>query len=222
MRIAALVAVFFFGSLRLYSQQRHSETNPGTPCGDRSKGVSDSYYDAFVRDIAPPNWAKSLIRISVGGERKLDLWTNGEKFILWTNVNPKSIGDFLNGLDQSCQLPPNPGEAVELMKIRWESKEISREQFAELHRTFIGALVQYTSHIQERYGGLIREHQTTIHLDAEGYSIVYDNSHEHIDLVAWNENDDHQLNPLITWVRELQKLAQDSFHRSFSYRPFGN
>lgn len=213
--------MFVFSGPRLHAQHQHSATNPGSPCGDRSKGVPDFYYNAVLGELTPPGWGKSLIRINVGAETKLDLWTNGEKFLLWTNVNPKSIGDFLNGLDQSCQLPPDPAEAVALMKIQWESKEISSEQFADLHSSFTDALVQYASKVQKRYGSLIGKHLSTIHLDAEGYSIVYDNSHEHVALFAWNENDDYPLNPLIVWVHELQKLAEQSFHRSFAYRPFG-
>ena len=51
----------------------------------------------------------------------------------------------------------------------------------------------------------------TMHLDTLRYPIVYDNQHEHIELDVWNSADD----PMVKWVRQLKKLAEDKFSRSF-------
>lgn len=219
MRAVVTMALFLLAVAPLPAQQRRqSVTNPGALCGEKSKGVSDFYYEAALKDITPPDWARSLIRISVGGEIKLDLWTNGDKFVLWTNTSAKNVGDFLNGLDESCHLPPDPADAVALMKVKWESKQLSPDQFAQLHRDFTTALSQYVAKMQNRYTSMIETHTSVTHLDAEGYSIVYDNSHEHVELFAWNENDDHPPNPMITWTHQLLRLAEDSFHRPFGPR----
>jgi len=220
LRLVVSTAIIIFAGTGLQAQEQKSQTNPGSACAEQSKGVPDFYYDAALKDITPPNWVKSLVRISVGGEIKLDLWTDGQKFLLWTNTNPQTVGDFLNGLDQSCSLPSDPSEAVTLMKVHWESTEISPEEFANLHRTFTSALMKYTSMMQSRYSSAIENRLSSVHLDAEGYPILYDNSHERVELFAWNESNQRPLNPLINWVHRLQRLAEDRFHRSFSYRPF--
>jgi hypothetical protein len=57
--------------------------------------------------------------------------------------------------------------------------------------------------------------QLIIYVDALRHPIVYDNGDgEHIELEVWDvaENDTA---PLLAWVRELQKLGADSFHRQF-------
>lgn len=219
MRTLAIIVLALCPALLLGGQrQRQPKANPSSPCGKQSKGVSDFYYEAVLERIEPPSWGRPLIKIVVGGEIKLGLWTDGEKFELLTNMPPtprKNVGDFLNDLDDSCRLPPNPADAVALMNLKWESKELSADQFAQLHRDFIRALAQYVAKMQDRYSSMISTRLYVIHLDSEGYSVVYDNSHEHVDIEAWNENEDHPVSPMIDWVHELQKLAEDSFHRPF-------
>jgi hypothetical protein len=101
------------------------------------------------------------------------------------------------------------------MNLKWESKELSADQFAQLHRDFTSALAQCVAKMQDRYSSIKSTRLYVVHLDSEGYSIVYNNSHEHVDLEAWSENEDHPVSPMIDWVHELQKLAEDSFHRPF-------
>lgn len=219
MRILAIIVLGLCPGLVLGGQrQAQSKANPGSPCGKQSKGVSDFYYQAVLERIEPPSWGRPLIKIVVGGEIKLGLWTDGEKFELLTNMPPtprKSVGEFLGDLDDSCRLPPDPADAVALMNLKWESKELSADQFAQLRRDFTSALAQYAAKMQDRYGSMISTRSYVIHLDSEGYLIVYDNSHDHLNLEAWNENEDHPVSPMIDWVHKLQELAQDSFHQPF-------
>ena len=134
-----------------------------------------------------------MIRIMVGGEIKLGLWTDGQKFKLWTNkldIAQKSINQFLLDLDQDCHLPPEPQDAFALLKITWESKDLSAAQFAQLHRGFTEALSKYAANMQGRYADMIATRTSIVSLDADAYSTIYDNSHEHVQIDATNQNSD--------------------------------
>jgi hypothetical protein len=162
-----------------------------------------------------------LIRIMVGGEIKLALWTDGEKFMLSTDtfdLPQKSIGKFLLALDRSCNLPSEPRDAAALIKFHWEHKELSAAQFAQMHQEFSAALVQYVTQIQSRYAPLVASRASGSYLDAVQYSIVYDNNSEHIEIGAWDVPENHVLNPMAAWVHWLHKFAEDSFYRSFAPR----
>ncbi len=194
--------------------QAQSRSNPAAPWGDRSHGLPDFYYGGVVSLIQPPEWRHGLIRIMVGGEIKLGLWTDGQKFKLWTNkldIAQKSINQFLLDLDQDCHLPPEPQDAFALLKITWESKDLSAAQFAQLHRGFTEALSKYAANMQGRYADMIATRTSIVSLDADAYSTIYDNSHEHVQIDATNQNSDPD--PIVDWARRLQKLAEESFHR---------
>lgn len=215
--VTALVLTLSVG-MSVHSQQKQVSTNPGSKCGEQSKGLPDFYYEAVLSNIRPPDWKASLIRIVIGGNTELALWTNGEKFKLWTDTldNTKtSIEEFLLHLDRSCRLPADPADAASLIKVKWQSRDLSGDQFAQLHRDFTSALSQYSAKMQERYRPMIATRTSVINLDNEGYSVVYDSSYEHVELLAWNRNEDHPLNPMVSWVHELQKLAESVFHRPF-------
>jgi hypothetical protein len=196
--------------------QEATRTNPGTVCGDRSNGLPDFYYESVIARIEPPDWKKSLIRISVEKERKLALWSDGKNFKLWAGtpeITQKSIGDFLLDLDQSCRLPADPAAAAAFIKIKWESSDLSAPQFEQIHRDFTEALSHYVARIQNRYGGIIATRLFVVHLDSEGYSIVYDNSYEHLQLEVWNMNDEPN-NPMLDWVHGFKRLAEEKFKRA--------
>jgi len=224
MRILITVALVFCAVASLQVQQKKAQpqprTNPALPCGERSPGLPDFYYEAVLARIKEPGWQDSLIRIVVGAGMGLVLRTDGEKFELWTDtpeIPQNDIAEFLLNLDQSCRLPADPADAVALLKVKWERKEISSAQFAQLHNSFTQALSEYVSKIQGRYGSLIATRLSASYVDAGQYSIVYDNAYEHIESKAWDVPEHGIVNPMVKWVYELHKLAEDSFHR-----PFGN
>jgi len=214
LRILTVAALLLFvtGPLPVQEQAR---TNPGTVCGDRSNGLPDFYYEAVIARIEPPDWKKSLIRITVGQEKKLALSSDGKNLKLWTEtpeITQKSIGDFLLDLDQSCRLPADPAAAAAFIKVKWESSDLSSPQFGQIHRDFTEALSHYVAKIQNRYDSIIATRLFVVHLDSEGYSIVYDNSYEHLELEGWNMNDE-PINPMLSWVHQLRKLAEEKFKR---------
>ena len=126
MRIFVAVALILCGlvvtPLLLDAQVSRAQprSSPAAPCGDQSRGLPDSYYDAVISLVKPPEAQHHLIQIMAGGEIKLVLWTDGQKFKLWTNklVTPqKNIGQFLLDLDQECRLPPDPAFARSALSI---------------------------------------------------------------------------------------------------------
>ena len=58
--------------------------------------------------------------------------------------------EFLADLAESCRLPADPADAVRLLNIRWESKQLQREQFESLHWDFMTALTEYVTTVRER------------------------------------------------------------------------
>src|SRR5271167_469605 len=165
----------------LYAQDNRPRTNPGKVCGDQSKGLPDFYDEAVLARITPPNWETSLIRIMiVSGERKLALSTNGENFKLWTetpDIPQKTIIDFLFGLDQKCVLPADPTEAVALLRIKWQSADLSAAQFGKIHADFVNALSQFVSSAGGRYDETMKSKLGVIYLHTVLYRVSYDNDY---------------------------------------------
>jgi hypothetical protein len=213
-------AIVLVSAASLQAQQPRVQSKPGVVCSDKDRrmGRQDLYYFEVLRQIEPPDWKDSLISITVGGEKKLVLWTDGKKFSLLTDTpetTRKNIYDFFLDLDHSCRLPSDPAKAVGLIKIKWESKDLSSAQFADLHRTFTNALLQYVSNIQDRYTSMIETQLSPLYLDAVRYTVVYDNHYAHSEVDAWDVPENGKPNPMVNWVHELKKLGEDSFHRSF-------
>lgn len=208
--VVAFLFLVMVGVALQARQQGNVRTNPGLPCGDQSSGLPDFYEETFLRRIEPPRWRNSVVRIAVGAGIKLDLWTDGQQFKLWTDtLTPRNIDSFLLNLDQSCRLPADPADAVALVKVKWESVDLSPTQFAQIHRGFTNALAEYASRAQLRYGTTM----TVIHLDASSFPIVYDNSHEHVEVQVWDDPKEDK--PLLAWIEQLERLAKESFHRPF-------
>jgi hypothetical protein len=219
MRILVFLACFFFGLGVLEAQQAPSKphsSNPRIPCGDELKGLPYSYYTAVLETIKPPHWEKALNRITVGSEKKIVLLTNGEKFLLWAETPdiPKqynNIDDFLMHLAVECRLPADPENAAGLIKINWESKELTEAEYTRLHREFTDAVAKYVSQIQRRYPEMLATRTWVQYCDTSRYTIVYDNWFEHIAVEAWNV----PAVDLVKWVYQIHKLAEDSVHKSF-------
>jgi len=215
--VLALLILFFPASLQ--SQQVQQRANPAEPCHNQKKWtIPDDYYFAVLAAIKPPGLGRSLVRIVFGGEIKIVLWTDGEKFQLSTDtfdLPQKSIGKFLLDLDRSCQLPPDPEDAAALIKFNWENKQLSAAQFAQFHDGFATALAQYVAKIQVRYRPLMSRGMIGSYLDAVNYKIIYDNTYEHNEVNAWDVPENNALNPMAAWVHELQKFAAQTFHRPF-------
>jgi hypothetical protein len=211
--VAATLWVLSAAPLR--AQNTRPRTNPGPVCGDESKGLPVFYEDAVLARITPPNWERSLIRIMiVSGERKLALSTNGENFKLWTetpDIPEKTMHDLLRGLEQKCVLPPDPTEAVALLRIKWQSADLSAAQFAKIHADFVNALSQFVSSAGGRYDETMKSKLGILYLHTVVYRVTYDNDYEPIEITVWNDRDQHE--PMLAWIHQLQKLGEDSFHQ---------
>ncbi|MGB2677251.1 MAG: hypothetical protein WAN12_09230 [Candidatus Acidiferrum sp.] len=219
MRISVLAMLIFFPAALLRAQP-----SPEAKCTGGGLGLlTDAYYDAVVDRIEAPGKFDALITITTGRELKLVLRTDGEKFELLTNTfdNPNEhVHSVLDALAQSCRLPPDPKDAVALLKVKWETKELSSAQFAKMHGDFLVALSEYVSNTKERSKWMMETRLSGIYLDAWSFSIVYDNHTQHIQLVAWDvAEENNKLDPIANWGHELQKLAEESFHRPFLRKP---
>jgi hypothetical protein len=211
----ALVAAGVIAFMALFPkvvQDTGNRTNPGSTCGDRSPGLPDFYDQAVLKYIEPPNWKHSLVRIAVGGSVKLDLWTDGERFKLWTDtLVPENVTKFLLELDQSCRLPADPAEAAHLIKTSWQSADLTASEFMEIHHEFTTAASRYVGSAQGTYDSMMRQKATVIYLDSTSFPIVYDSGFQHIELEVWNDPKAEQ--PILEWVFKLKRLAEDRFHR---------
>jgi hypothetical protein len=200
-------------------QQKQARGNPVPTCRPQKLDLPYYYVEAVLEGIEPPNWRHSLIRIAVGTGVKVDLWTDGETFKLWTTtVRYRDVEKILANLDQSCRLPAEshyadkPDAAAALIKVKWESVDLTSAQFAQIHQEFTNALLQYVSGAQARYAPMIETKMGVIYLDSDGFRIVYDNDYEHVETYVWDDPNQEQNLPLLKWISGLQRLAEDSFH----------
>jgi hypothetical protein len=197
----------------VHSQHKQVPTNPGSPCGERSSGLPDDYYDAVLGHIEPPPWKHSLIKISVGTVTKVALLTDGYTFKLWTEtVTPQDIGEFLLKLDRSCRLPADPADAAALIKIKWESADLSAAEFAQLHQNLTNALSRYAASAQEKYSSMIATKLGVVYFETLLFRVVYDDDYQQINASVWNDPKQEQNRLMLEWIYALQKLAEDHFH----------
>jgi len=186
----------------------HTQAASAAKC---AAGKIDPYYFevAVLKAIQPPEWRHGLIRIAVGSETKVSLWSDGQKFELWTaNVRFTDVARLVENLRDACRLPANEWEVAALMHIKWEHVDLSAEQFRELHESLIRGLSDYVLAAQQRYP----PNTTVIYLDATIFTLVYDNGYEKIEADVPDDPEQHQ--QLRAWIHYLQTLAETKFHRS--------
>jgi hypothetical protein len=222
-RLLVAAAIFFLlAAVPASPQQKQaSPTTSGRKCGPRAQELPFYYEEAALENIEPPEWRHELIRISVGTGTKLDLWTDGKTFKLWTAaVRFRDVEKSLLDLNRACRLPTEPDEASALLKVKWEGADLPPGQFAKLHQDFTSALAQYSSKAQARYDDMMATTMRVIYLDTSNFRIVYDNSYEHIEADVWNDPENDK--PLLDWIKELQKLAAEVLHHSVGFSELGN
>ncbi|MGA7367060.1 MAG: hypothetical protein WA424_13795 [Candidatus Sulfotelmatobacter sp.] len=198
-----------------------SPPKPGISCEDESHALESGVYVYAVMDhIWPAAFPVSrgiTVAVQFRPEVKVFLHTDGKKFELWTGtagVPGDNVWDFLRDLADSCRLPPDPADAVKLLKIRWEAKELQRPQFEQLHKDLMGALADYVSTVRERSAYFMTTNYMSFPIDAGAYTIVYDNTWEHFRIEEVDLPINGQTKPMIKWVHEFQNLAEQTFHRS--------
>lgn len=211
--IRVMAAVFLCA---LISVTMTAQSAPEAKCDAKETGrVTDDYYEAVVNRIRPPAWDTELVTITMGRERKIVLRTDGNTFEVLTNTldtGDRSARSLLEGLVQSCGLPTDPAQAVDLLRAQWKTKKITSSQFAKLHRDFLLALSRYTTSIESRYRSLMKTRLRDFYVDATYYDIEYDNHSAHIRLRAWDvPGDDKRPNPMASWGHELQDFSRDTF-----------
>ncbi|MFZ0277105.1 MAG: hypothetical protein WA254_17140 [Candidatus Sulfotelmatobacter sp.] len=210
----------------LYSQRETQQSGhkAALNCEEQEHALESGVYVYAVMDhiwvpgSPPPVPVGNGITLAVQfwPEGKVFLHTKGTKFELWLgtpDVPGNNIWDFLEDAADSCKLPPDPAEAVKLLKVHWEVETLTREQFERLHGDFLAALTEYISTIRERSAYFMAKGLQGGGVDASGYRIVYDNSWEHVEIHELDLPIDGQPSPMIKWVREFQSAAEQTFHR---------
>jgi hypothetical protein len=168
------------------------------------------YQSAVSEHIVPPRWSASIISISlsVTGQPKLILTTDGTSFALLKAVPREDVRRFLGDLDAVCQLPANPFEAARLVPVSWERADLSRAEFDDLHSEFTQAMSAYLAEAQARYRSRLADRTLVLTLHAPEYSVVYDNRSEHIVASKIDDTEDRaKKDPLVQWGDSVLALA---------------
>jgi hypothetical protein len=193
----------------VHAQDAKEHTNPGFECGPY---LPDGYMKTLLTYIEPPKWRPGLVQISVGAGTKLDLWSDGNHFKLWTNtISPADIDQFFSDLDKSCKLPADPHEAFGLLTIKWESADLSAEQFSKIHRALTNAFSRYAFGAQAFYPRNV----LSVYLDYGSWHVEYETSYQHLEADIWSDPKFEANKPMLDWIHDLHKLAAEKFHRSF-------
>ena len=219
-KIRIVAAVTFLALSPALARAQHKtlpKTNPGLPCGSDGASVPYSYDQAVLDAIKPPveQGKRQLITIMVGREKPIVLQSDGEKFAIRTatpQITQKNIYAFLDDLNDSCRLPADPDDAIKLIPVKWESEDLTADEFGRLHSDFSKALLQYVSNIADKYRSIIASRMTLIFLDSTCYSIAYDNQNN-ADLKIEVCEGDKPPNPMVEWVHGLHVFAESKFHR---------
>ena len=214
-RILVAALLVLSSALPLRRQESHSQAAPSAGCVQEGQALGWRY-DEIVSLIWPPDWDQQAVTIAMGEPSKLILRTDGDKEFELLAGEPEQpdVYGFLLDLANSCRLPADPEAAADLVKMRWETRQISRAQFEKLHADFTAALAQYAARINATYGSIISTHLISAAVDAGRELIVYDNFSEHVEVYSWivegNKDD-----PILKWGRELNQSAADTFHRPY-------
>jgi hypothetical protein len=196
--------------------------NVRTSCDEQKHALESGVYaDCALKHVWPPALPLSAgvsIAVQLRPAIKLLLHTDGSKFELWVGtaqIPKNNVLGFLEDLANSCKLPTDPANAVKLLNIGWEVKEVQRARFDQLHDDFLAALTEYTSSVKERTSYFMDTRLARVAVDATRYTIFYDNSWQHFEIQEWDLPINGQVTPMVKWTRELEGIAEQSFHRSF-------
>jgi hypothetical protein len=212
MRCLALAIVILQGSMLTGQQIKHAN------CGNPKVGVlTYSYSESVWQQLIPhDHQARPVIEITLSFGRKSKLLLRAidrSNFELLRATLPQNIDKSLAELEDSCRLPPNSADAVDLIAVKWDTARLDPELFGRLHREFIAALAQQVMDAQNRYDSVL-EKGGIISFDSQGYSVVYDNGgYEHVEV----EGDDiarNRTEPIIKWVQSVAGLADEKFRKS--------
>jgi hypothetical protein len=224
MKIAAFVPISVFSLALAFSSHQQQRPGPRTlesVCDDQHKGLaSGAYVFAVIRQVWPPTIPRGggiSIAVVLRPAQKVILHTDGSKFQLWIgnlHVPEGSVWVFLGNLADSCSLPADPAEAVKLLQMGWESRELQKPEFDRLHTDFMKALSQYVESVQERSRYFMAAKRYGGGVDASRYLIVYDNSWQHLEIDEWNLPINGKTTSMINFVKLLKSDAEQRFGRT--------
>lgn len=213
-------AVLSLLAASVHARPRNSpQSNPGSnwKCGPHVDELSYGYELAVVNAIEPPVWKGGLIMISVGTAVSINLWSDGNVFKLWATTSAVRFRDVersLLQLNQACRLPMEPEDAARLLKVKWESSDLSPAEFAQLHSNFIKAPMDYEAIARDKYDDAMRTKEEEVRLGGEDIHVTYRNGYGQ-QITAEVLSDPEYNKPMLDWIHELQRVATGKFHRQF-------
>jgi hypothetical protein len=188
-------------------------------CREEKNALASGAYGYAVMDhmwpSAFPVGRGITVAVQFRPEAKVLLHTDGTKFTLWmgtAQVPGNNLWEFLGDLADSCRLPPDPADAVKLLNMKWDVVDLQKKQFEQLHGEFMTALTDYVSTIRERASYFMATTRMGGGVDASVYTIVYDNSWQHIKIDEWDLPINGQITAMMKWVREFRSVAEGDFH----------
>jgi hypothetical protein len=205
----AMAFVFVLSSL-LYGQE---EAKPRAVCtGKHDETLTYMYSLDVIQHLQPPGNSLILVSVSADSESKLVLRISQPPtaYELWRGVPEENLYNLLSRLQDSCLLPPNPYEAVKLVRVKWQRLVLTQDTFQTMYNDFSLALAQYSSGVATRpktiRGGRIV-------MDSSVYTVAYDSfGFERFEVRAFDDTEDpSKMNPIIKWARGLQKFSSDGF-----------
>ena len=186
-------------------------------CEDMSHAIeSGAYVYAAVKQIWPPSFGTAQgvsISVEVKPAIKVILHTADGKYELWMDSvgASKDVWQFLEDQANACRLPPDPSNAVKLLNVSWEHRDLSQAQFEKLHEHFLAALTAYIRSVSERSSYFMRTGFQGGGVDASTSQIVYDNSWQHLEITEWNLPIEGRTTPMNKWVQEFSLFADGTF-----------
>jgi hypothetical protein len=217
MKIKLLLAIIFLQGISVLGQQSGAT---GCTGGYHPRERLAYALDVWNRILLDEEGG-SFITITIGDnyQRKFVLRAKNHSHFEVRRFEPKeNIFKTLHQLEDTCQLPGDPAEALRMLDIQWETREIDASQFEKFHRGFTEALKAYVLDSQTRYRSVLDGDIGSM-LDGDGWDVAYDNhGFEHIYVIAAARKDKNgKLLPLPLWAHDTVDFAESLFaHRPVS------
>jgi hypothetical protein len=179
--------------------------------------VSYWYAQEALKQATPPEPTKPLIAISVILDANLKIMlvaTESGKFELLRGTLAKTVYDSLYEIEKTSGLPASPHDAAKLLPMKWETKVISADRFAAIHRDFTTAFSELMANAGNSYNTVLTDGGVVV-LHASRYFVTYDNGgYVHGEATVDDAvKNPMEKDPMANWVHQISALCKDSFKR---------
>ena len=220
--IALVLSFYILLPIALCQEKVQPERAYSNCVAQRDALSSGVYVGSVLDEIRPPKLPPSAlfgagitISVQFGPETKVFLRTDAHNFEVWrgkAEVAGNNVWNFLEGVADNCQLPPDPKDAVKLLNVHWEEQRIKKDEFTRLYKNFITALRGYVYTVDQTSSYVLSEHREGGGVDQTYYTIVYESSWKHFKIDELDLPISGKQTSLIKWIHELQMTMDQMFH----------